>query len=268
MTNILMIGYGNMGRAVADPITRDNPEMDVCAIHPSAQNFATEGVSTFESHSTLAAHKGRNWTADWLIVAIKPQMMETVLPAYESVITKGARVISLVAGWPLARFESLWGADVPVIRAMPNTPAALGMGVTPLIANRAADESVRTDSQALLASCGETLWLTKEAQMDEICAISGSGPAYVFLLTEALAEIAERAGLSTPDAHKLARQTVIGSGALLAADPAPPDALRARVTSRAGVTAAAIKVLQEDESLSARLARAVAAGAQRARELG
>jgi pyrroline-5-carboxylate reductase len=151
---------------------------------------------------------------------------------------------------------------------MPNTPGAIGEGISALYAAPGTTAKDRKLAESLLAALGETVWVRREADIDTVTAVSGSGPAYVFLLVEALAEAARREGLSSAIALKLARQTVIGSGALLKSDPSPAERLRRNVTSPGGTTEAALKVLLGKDGLKPLIARAVRAARRRAKQLG
>ena len=202
-----------------------------------------------------------------IVFAIKPQSMASVLPAYEPLARRGAVLLSIAAGTGVARFEAVFGQDAPVVRAMPNTPAAIGQGVSVLFANRNVDGGQRALCERLMAAVGAVHWVEDEDLMHGVTAVSGSGPAYVFLLIEALARAGVRSGMPAQLAGALARGTVTGSGALAAASAEPPDALRRNVTSPGGTTEAALAVLMAENGLQPLLDRAVAAAVQRTREL-
>ena len=174
--------------------------------------------------------------------------------------------VSIAAGTPIRSFEAALGARTPIVRAMPNTPAAVGRGITALVAN--AHAGARDLAEALMRAVGQTVRLDDEAQMDAVTAVSGSGPAYVFLMIEALAAAGEAEGLSPELALALARATVAGAGALAESNDRAPTALRVDVTSPGGTTAAALAVLMEEGTgLPALVRRGVAAAAARSREL-
>jgi len=203
------------------------------------------------------------------VIAVKPQMMGEALPAMQALGNGATVVLSIAAGTTIARFEAVIGAKTPVIRAMPNTPAAIGRGITALIGNAHVAEDRMALAEVLLSAVGKTVRLTGEAQMDAVTAVSGSGPAYVFHLIETLAAAGEAEGLAPALALELARATVAGAGALAEASEESPAQLRINVTSPNGTTQAALEVLMDEESgLPALMARAVRAAADRSRELG
>lgn len=204
-----------------------------------------------------------------MVVAVKPQMMGDALP---QVTAKGGGetvVLSIAAGTTIATFEAAFGAGTPVIRAMPNTPAAVGRGITALIGNPGVSEDRMALAEMLLGAVGKTVRLEREDQMDAVTAVSGSGPAYVFHLIETLAAAGEAEGLPAELAMELALTTVSGAGALAEASSDSPTQLRINVTSPKGTTEAALKVLMDDAAgFPALLKRAVHAAAERGRELG
>ncbi|MCP5073939.1 MAG: pyrroline-5-carboxylate reductase [Rhodobacteraceae bacterium] len=203
------------------------------------------------------------------IVAVKPQMMGDALPRLQALGNGITVFISVAAGTPIRAFEEVLGAETPIIRAMPNTPAAVGKGITALIGNTKITEDDLLMAEALLQAVGQTVRLDDESQMDGVTAVSGSGPAYVFHLIEALAVAGEAEGLSAELSMKLAKATVGGAGALAEAAEESPAQLRVNVTSPGGTTAAALEVLMsEGDGFPALLRRGVKAAADRSRELG
>ena len=203
------------------------------------------------------------------VVAVKPQMMAEALPALAPLGGGGTLVLSVAAGVPIAAFEAALGPGTPVVRAMPNTPAAIGRGIAALVANEAAGEGGLATAEALMAAVGRTVRLPSEAQMDAVTAVSGSGPAYVFHLIEAMAAAGEAEGLPHDLATELATATVAGAAALAEGADRPAAALRRDVTSPTGTTEAALRVLMDPEAgLPPLMRRAVAAAAERSRELG
>lgn len=203
-----------------------------------------------------------------VVLAVKPQTMSEALPRVATLAGPETLFLSIAAGTSLARLAAQLGAAAPVVRAMPNTPAAIGRAITALIGNDRVALAQRDLAEALMKAVGQTLWLADEAQMDAVTAVSGSGPAYVFHLIEALAAAGARQGLPEATALHLARATVAGAGALAEAAEAPPGRLRENVTSPGGTTEAALRVLMDPEAgFPALLDRAVAAAAARAREL-
>lgn len=211
----------------------------------------------------------RLWTGDGtpavVVLAIKPQQFEAVLPTYRGHIGHRPLIVSIAAGVTLERIADLLASDGPVVRAMPNTPAAIGRGITALIANDATSAAARQQAELLLLACGATLWLTDEAQMHAVTALSGSGPAYVFAFIEALTAAGTALGLAPDVAARLAQATVTGSAALAASSAESPATLRQNVTSPGGTTAAGLAVLQLE--LPDLLCRTTRAAAERSREL-
>ena len=199
------------------------------------------------------------------VIAVKPQTMDEAAPGLAPLAGTGTVFVSIAAGTPIAFFERLFGSDTPIVRAMPNTPAAIGKGISALFANAAAGERGLAMAEALLAAVGETVRLSSEDEMHAVTALSGSGPAYVFHMIEAMAEAGVKAGLDAALAMRLARATVIGAGALAEASSEPAAVLRENVTRPGGTTAAGLRVLMAE--LPDLMTRTVAAAAQRSREL-
>jgi pyrroline-5-carboxylate reductase len=203
------------------------------------------------------------------ILAVKPQMMGEALPRLQALGGGGVLFLSIAAGTSIATFEAVLGKGTPIIRAMPNTPAAVGHGITALFGNGQVESAGMELAERLLSAVGQTVRLEDEGQMDAVTAVSGSGPAYVFHLIETMAAAGEAEGLSADLSMKLALATVAGAGEL--AENAAEDVtqLRINVTSPAGTTAAALEVLMDDKTgFAPLLERAVAAAAARGRELG
>ena len=203
-----------------------------------------------------------------LVVAVKPQVLQEALKPVATAL-KGAKplVISIVAGKPVSAFQEILG-PLPVVRAMPNTPAAIGKGITGFVASKEVSEDQRELAAALLRVLGEVWQVTDEADIDKITAISGSGPAYVFLMAECLAEAARKLGLPEDMADDLALHTLAGAAALLEQGEDDAAELRRAVTSPGGTTEAALKILMDEKSgLCQLLEKATKAAEQRAREL-
>ncbi len=201
------------------------------------------------------------------VVALKPQILRTEAVRLRPIAERGTPMISIAAGTSIAALKSAWGARSKILRAMPNTPGAIGQGISAIFAPPNVTASDRKIAEQLLAPLGETIWVGHEKLIDVTTAVSGSGPAYVFLMVEALADAAEAEGMPRADAEKLARATIMGAGALLAADRRPPSELRRDVTSPGGTTEAALKVLMKADGLNRLMARAVSAANRRAGEL-
>jgi pyrroline-5-carboxylate reductase len=202
-----------------------------------------------------------------LALAIKPQMLGEARPLIAQEVGAGTLVVSILAGKTLQGLAAGLPAGTAIVRAMPNTPAAIGRGMTVAVANAHVEAAQRATAEALLAAVGEFAWVDDEALMDAVTAVSGSGPAYVFLLAESLARAGVAAGLAPDLADRLARATVAGAGELLHRSGEPAAALRRAVTSPGGTTAAALEVLTAADGLDPVMERAVAAAARRSREL-
>lgn len=204
-----------------------------------------------------------------VLVAVKPQMMGEALPDMARLGGGGTLFLSVAAGVTLAGFEAVLGAKTPIIRAMPNTPAAVGKGITAMVGNGKASAKHLDLAEVLLSAVGQVVRLDDEAQMDAVTGVSGSGPAYVFHLIETMAAAGEAQGLAPALAMQLAKATVAGAGALAEAASEGPDQLRVNVTSPNGTTAAALEVLMHpDDGFPTLLRRAVGAATERSRELG
>lgn len=202
------------------------------------------------------------------LIAVKPQMMGQALPALQAMGGGATLFVSVAAGTPIAHFEQVLGAGSPIIRAMPNTPAAIGRGITALIGNAQASAAHMDLAERLLAAVGQTVRLDSEAQMDAVTGVSGSGPAYVFHLIETLAAAGTAQGLAPDLAMTLAKATVAGAGALAAEADEDPAQLRVNVTSPNGTTQAALEVLMDEQTgFPDLLTRAVAAATTRSQEL-
>jgi len=204
-----------------------------------------------------------------VVLAVKPQMMKEALTKIKKLRDTETIFLSIAAGSTIHMFEGELGAHSKIIRAMPNTPASVNKGITALIGNNSTTEADIALSEKLLGAVGQTVRLTEEAQMDAVTAISGSGPAYVFYLVEALAKAGEVQGLSPSLSMKLARATIVGAGVLTELSLEEPSQLRINVTSPGGTTQAALEVLMDKEiGISPLINQAVNAAAMRSKELG
>ncbi|MSO64821.1 MAG: pyrroline-5-carboxylate reductase [Alphaproteobacteria bacterium] len=264
---LLLVGCGKMGQALAQGwLAGGTAAADIVVVEPGkAARDAVSGLGVaIHTEVTLIdpAFQPRV-----VVLAVKPQIAEAVMPAYRRYAGGSTAFLSIIAGKPLSFFERHLGAGTAVVRAMPNTPAAIGRGMTVLCANRRAGKEDRALSGQLMAAVGEVAWVEDESLMDAVTAVSGSGPAYVFLLIECLAEAAVVAGLPAALAARLARQTIVGAAELARQSDAPPATLRENVTSPGGTTEAALKVLMDEDGLQRLMTRAVAGAAQRSREL-
>ena len=219
------------------------------------------GVQVHAQARDAAQHAGL------IVFAVKPQVLKQVCNDLAGIATaRTPIVISIAAGIRIAQLRAWLGVDLPIVRAMPNTPALIGAGATGLIANALADAGQRARAEAILASAGRTVWIEREELMDTVTALSGSGPAYFFLLVEALEDAAVAQGLPRATARALAAQTCLGAGRMLVEDGEAPAILRERVTSPGGTTAAALDAFAGG-NLRELVTRAVAAATLRGREL-
>jgi pyrroline-5-carboxylate reductase len=262
-SGLVLLGCGKMGSALLDGwLARGLAPGAVTVIDPAPpaalEALAAEGLRLNREPQEAPAV---------CLLAVKPQTMDAALPQVAMLGGGATLFLSIAAGLPLSRYESALGRATPIVRAMPNTPAAIGRGVTALVGNRAASEAHLRLAEALLAAVGETVRLDEEGQMDAVTAVSGSGPAYVFLLMEAMAEAGVREGLPPDLALRLARATVAGAGALACSAAEDPGALRRNVTSPGGTTAAAVAVMTAPGGMRDNVIEAVAAAARRSREL-
>jgi pyrroline-5-carboxylate reductase len=260
---ILLVGCGKMGGALLQGwLARGVKASDVRVIEPypaAAAEAAKLGVSV----PGLDA----DFKPEVIVLAVKPQTMDQATQPLAHLAAPGTVVLSIAAGKTIAGFEARFGAGAAIVRAMPNTPAAVGRGITVACANGRTGAAQRSRCQDLLSAVGEVAWVDDEAQMDAVTAVSGSGPAYVFLLIECLAEAAVAAGLAPDLAMRLARATVCGSGELAYRANESAAQLRQNVTSPGGTTKAALDVLMAPDGLAPLMTKAVAAAARRSREL-
>ena len=266
---LLLVGCGRMGGALLSGWLDQGVADRVDIVEP-AWDHLPESLSDDASVRLLAADTApeQQPRPDAVVIAVKPQMMDAVVPAYAPLARDSALILSIAAGKTIGYFRRKLGADARVVRAMPNTPAAVGKGVAVLAAGPGVDGRQRVLADSLMQAVGAVEWVEDEALMDAVTAVSGSGPAYVFLLIETLASAGRSAGLEADLAMRLARQTVIGAAAL--AEHASEDAatLRRNVTSPGGTTAEALHVLMDGAGgLQPLIDRAVAAAAARSRAL-
>ena len=265
---LLLVGCGKMGGALLSGwMERGRAAGDITVIEPAAEAAASvvarHGVRVLADAG--AATGGPPPSV--VVFAVKPQGLPEIAPAYAPLVGPDTVFLSIAAGRPSAFFEAALGADAAVVRSMPNTPAAVGRGITAAYANRRVGAAQRGLCQGLLEAVGEVVWLDDEGLMDAVTAVSGSGPAYVFLLIETLTEAAMAEGLPADVAAKLARATVAGAGELARRSDAEAARLRIDVTSPGGTTEAALGVLMAETGLGPLMRRAVAAAADRSRAL-
>jgi pyrroline-5-carboxylate reductase len=265
---LLLVGCGKMGGALLQGwLAQGLAPREAYVVEPEAG----PRDATRQRHGVIAVAEPKMLPKELapraIVFAIKPQAMAAGLPAYATFARSGAVTLSIAAGTPVARFEAAFGEATPVVRAMPNTPAAIGRGVSALFANPHVSRAQRELCDELMAAVGTVHWIEDEALMHAITAMSGGGPAYVFLLIETLAKAGIRSGLPAGLAWPLARATVAGSGALAASGAEPVEVLRRNVTSPGGTTQAALEVLMAEDGIQPLFDRAIAAAAQRSHEL-
>ena len=265
-TQIAFIGGGNMARSLVGGLVAAGA--DPAAIRVADPNAATRqaleadfGVRTFDDAADAA-----DGAAVW-VFAVKPQVMRGICRSLaEAAQAAAPLVVSIAAGITSTQLDRWLGGGQAVVRTMPNTPALLGAGVTGLYANARVDDAGRSRARELLASAGETVWIGDEALMDAVTGTSGSGPAYVFLLAEAMEDAAAAEGLPPETARTLVRHTLLGAARMLVESGEPPAELRRRVTSPGGTTQAAIETF-EAGGLRDLVARAMRAATRRGGEL-
>jgi pyrroline-5-carboxylate reductase len=261
---IVLVGAGKMGGALLEGWLRLGLDRRKVAVIEPAPSINLSALSRRGLRLNPDIRKLDNVAA--LVLAVKPQTAPDVLPALAPLVGDATVVVSIMAGRTLGFLERMLPQASALVRAMPNTPAAIGRGVTVAVPTRTSPAQ-RELVDRLLAATGAVEWIAEEALMDAVTAVSGSGPAYVFLLAETLARAGIEAGLPARLAAALARATVAGSGELLARSAQEAAELRANVTSPGGTTAAALDVLMGRDGLDALMTRAVAAATARSREL-
>ncbi len=266
---VVLAGAGKMGTALLSGwLGRGLEARNVVIQEP---NLSGEAAKLVSEHGITAVPSilALPSPPSVILVAVKPQAMDSVLPALARLVGPATVVMSIAAGKSIASFERALPKGTAVVRAMPNTPAAIGRGISGAVANAETTAAQKQVCEDLLGAVGDVVWLEDEALIDAVTAVSGSGPAYVFLLTEALASAGEAAGLDAATAMQLARATVSGAGELLRQSASDPATLRQNVTSPGGTTAAALAVLmREGNGLNELMTEAVLAAQKRGRELG
>jgi len=260
---VVLVGAGKMGGALLEGwLSGGLRSRQLVVLEPQP----TKSIKLRTRRDVRLNPKGAIGPAAAIVIAVKPQVAPNVVPSLAPFLGRNTVVISIMAGRTLAFLEkALPGAAI--VRSMPNTPAAIGRGITVAVGNKRVASAKRKLTQALLAATGKIEWTDDERQMDAVTAVSGSGPAYVFLLAEALAQAGVAAGLPAELAMKLARETVAGSGELLHRSDLTAAVLRQNVTSPGGTTAAALEVLMAQDGLEPLITRAVAAATRRGKEL-
>ncbi len=265
--NLLLVGCGKMGTALlAGWLARELAPGNVVVVEPGAAQAAAaaaQGVRVVDGPDGLPA----DFAPEVVVLAVKPQVIDAVAPPYARFAGPRTVYLSIAAGKTIADFERHFGGSAAIVRSMPNTPAAVGRGMLVGCPNGNVTPAMRAACDDLLAAVGEVAWVDDEALMDAVTAVSGSGPAYVFLLIESLAKAGVAAGLPAPLATQLAETTVAGAGELARQANEDAATLRRNVTSPGGTTEAALEVLLAADGLPALLDTAVAAATRRSREL-
>jgi pyrroline-5-carboxylate reductase len=261
---VALIGAGNMGSALLDGwigLGLDPARIVVVEPQPAPAIAALAARGLALNPDTMSVRP------DAIVLAVKPQTAPAVMAQVATLTAPASVVVSIMAGRTLAFLGGALPREAAIVRAMPNTPAAIGRGITVAVPNARVEPAQRRLAHALLAATGAVEWIADEGLMDAVTAVSGSGPAYVFLLAESLAHAGEAAGLPADLSARLARATVAGAGELLHRSPLDASRLRQDVTSPGGTTAAALDVLTASDGIDKLMERAFAAAARRSREL-
>lgn len=263
MGKLLLVGCGKMGGAMLDGwLQRGLKASDVAVAEPvEAIRPKQAGLRVVSSSSEISE------TPEIVVLAVKPQSMDATLTDLKRFADTGAVFLSIAAGKTLGYFASHLGRGAKVVRSMPNTPAAVRQGISVATAAAGVSAAEKKRCHELLEAVGQVLWVDDEALMDPVTALSGSGPAYVFLLVEAMAAAGAKLGLTPDMAMQLARATVAGSGELLKQSSEPAAQLRVNVTSPGGTTAEALKVLMAPDGIQPVFDKALAAASRRSKEL-
>jgi len=264
-TSVLLIGAGRMGGAMLKGWMKLGGIQRIHVVEPRPTADLLGLVKAKKITLSPVLEEGAFSVA---ILAIKPQVLKGERDLLRALGSSGALVLSIAAGITTKTLIQHLGKAARIVRAMPNTPGAIGRGITALYAPTKLSTKERALVETLAGTLGQTLWVSEEKMIDGVTAVSGSGPAYVFLLAEALAAAAEKQGFDPATAEKLARATVSGAGALLDADTRSAAILRQEVTSPGGTTAAALEILMAKDGLTPLMTRAVKAAAKRSKELG
>jgi pyrroline-5-carboxylate reductase len=265
---LLLVGCGKMGGALLkgwflEGVTPERVRIVEPTVAETALDLPHGGLKVVASPAELEA----DFRPDAVVLAVKPQVMATVAPAYRRFVAPGTVFLSIAAGQTLATLAGHLGDEARIVRSMPNTPAAIGRGIAVACPNANVDRSQIDLCGALMEAVGDVAWVEDEALLDAVTGVSGSGPAYVFLLIECLAQAGVDAGLPAELAMHLARATVSGAAELVHVSGEHAAVLRRNVTSPNGTTQAALDVLMAEDGLQPLMSRAVAAATRRSREL-
>jgi pyrroline-5-carboxylate reductase len=263
---VLLVGAGKMGGALLESwLARGLPPALVSVIDPTptpemAKQMAAKRIARDPQPPLLPSHAA-------VVLAVKPQMAADVMKQISRFVGRDTVVVSIMAGRTISFLAKSLPKGTAIVRAMPNTPASIGRGITVAVPNNRVKGAARDLADALLVATGPVEWIKNEKWMDAVTAVSGSGPAYIFLLAESLARAGVAAGLPKPLAARLARETVAGAGELLYRSELEASKLRENVTSPNGTTAAALKVLMAKSGLDPLMKKAVAAATKRSKQL-
>jgi pyrroline-5-carboxylate reductase len=265
---LVLVGGGKMGSAMLEGwLKQDLALADVLVVEPLAETAAhisqKLGVRTVSEASDI----DDDAAPETIVLAVKPQMMDDAIGGYARFVSNSCVFVSIAAGKTIQYFENHLGADAAIVRAMPNTPAAVGRGITVCCPNQHVTTVQRDWADTLLGSVGVVDWVGDEGHLDAVTALSGGGPAYVFLLVEVMAKAGVDAGLPEDLAMRLARTTVAGAGELLHQSEEEAATLRQNVTSPAGTTHEALKVLMADDALQPLMTEAIKQATRRSKEL-
>jgi pyrroline-5-carboxylate reductase len=261
---LVLVGAGKMGSAMLDGwLARGLDPKKIIVIEPEP----VKAVKALVRRGLKLNPKDKVGVASAIVIAVKPQSAPEALPPLARYIDKATLVLSIMAGRTIGFLEKSLPGGTAIVRAMPNTPAAIGRGISVAVANAKISKRQRKQASDLLAAIGKVEWVPDEALMDAVTALSGSGPAYIFLLAECMARAGVTAGLPPELATRLARETVAGSAELLHRSDLDAATLRQNVTSPGGTTAAALEVLMGPGGFDQLLTQAIAAATQRSRDL-
>jgi len=264
--NLVLVGVGKMGAAMLSGWLDQNIDVQKFYI---LDPLMPEPVQALAERDDLVLNPALSdiENVGTVVLAVKPQVMADVA---QEIVELGAHkpvFVSIAAGCTIASFENVFGSDAAIVRAMPNTPAAIGRGMTVACANHGVGQEQKAFVTQLLEAVGKVAWVEDEGLLDPVTAVSGSGPAYVFLLAECMAQAGVAAGLPPELAEQLARETVSGAGELLAQSDEAAGQLRENVTSPGGTTAAALEILRGPDGLAELMTKAVEAATKRSRDL-
>jgi pyrroline-5-carboxylate reductase len=262
--SLVLLGAGKMGSAMLEGwLARGLNPKKITVLEPQPN----KAVKALTRRGLKLNPKGKAPPASVIVVAVKPQIAADAVPLLAAYVGKGTLIVSIMAGRTIGFLQQNLPANTAIVRAIPNTPAAIGRGISGAVANARTSPRQRKQAADLLAAIGAVEWVSNEALMDAVTAVSGSGPAYVFLLAEAMTQAGIAAGLPAELAARLARETVAGAGELLRCSPLDAAALRENVTSPGGTTAAALGVLMGPGGFDTLLMQAIAAATRRGKEL-